>query len=107
MAVVENVALVERLLLDIQNDTAGTFTPAQKSALDAALRKQYGYKKHPVDMRMRFGFGLKRYYAVLLVGPEKRPERRYYEMSSLGNGLTLVMIAAIFALQLVFLYNAI
>jgi hypothetical protein len=107
MAVVENVALVERLLLDIQNDTASTFTATQRSALDAALHKQYGYKKHPIDVRMRFGFGSKRYYAVFLVGPERRPERRDYEMSSLGNAMTLLIIAGIFALQLVFLYNAI
>jgi hypothetical protein len=106
MAVAENVALVERLLQDIQNDTASTFTTAQISALDAALRKQYGYKKHPIDMRMRFGFGSKRYYAVFLVGPERRPKRRDYEMSSLGNALTLLMIAGVIALQLVFLFNA-
>ncbi len=106
MAVAENVVLVERLLLEIQNDTASTFTAVQKAALEAALHKQYGYKKHPIDMRMRFGFGSKRYYAVVLVGPERRPERRDYEMSSLGNTLTLLMIAGVIALQLVFLYNA-
>jgi hypothetical protein len=106
MAVAENVTPVERLLLDIQNDTASTFTAPQIAALDAALRKHYGYKKHPIDMRMRFGFGSMRYYAVLLVGPERRPERRDYEMSSLGNALTLIMIAGIIALQLVFLFKA-
>jgi hypothetical protein len=106
MAVVENGAAIDRLLLDIQNDTASTFTAAQIAALDAALRKQYGYKKHPIDMRMRFGFGSNRYYAVFLVGPERRPERRDYEMSSLGNALTLVMIAGVIALQLVFLFSA-
>ncbi|MCF8159520.1 MAG: hypothetical protein K9J76_02345 [Polaromonas sp.] len=103
MALVNSVVLAERLLGDVPPDAARTFTAEQISAIDAALRKQYGPKKHPVDMRMRFGLGAKRLYAVFLVGSENRPERRPYEMSSLGNAMTMSMLGAIVALQFVFL----
>jgi hypothetical protein len=100
-----NIVMAQRLLGDIPSDAASTFTSDQISALDAALRKQYGYKKHPVDMRMRFKLGTKRFYVVILIGPEKRPERRPYEMSSLGNALTYLVVAGMVALQAIFIYN--
>ncbi len=101
-----NTALMaNRLFGDIPSLVASTFTKDQITALDAALVKQYGYKKHPLDMRMRFKLGTKRFYAVFLVGPEKRPERRSYEMSSLGNALTYLVFAGLIALQIVFFYK--
>jgi hypothetical protein len=97
--------MANRLVGDIPSLVASTFTKDQISALDAALLKQYGYKKHPLDMRMRFKLGTKRFYAVFLVGQEKRPERRSYEMSSLGNALTYLVFAGLIALQIVFFYK--
>jgi hypothetical protein len=105
MELENNFVLAQRLLGDIPSDAGSTFTADQLSALDIALQKQYGYKKHPVDMRMRFKLGTKRFYVVFLIGPEKRPERRPYEMSSLGNALTYLVVAGLVALQLVFIYN--
>jgi hypothetical protein len=97
--------MAHRLLGDIPSLVGSTFSTDQISALDEALRKQYGYKKHPLDMRMRFKLGTKRFYAVFLVGSEKRPERRSYEMSSLGNALTYIVFAGLIALQIVFIYK--
>lgn len=102
MALVDNVVMAQRLLTDVPPDTASTFTKEQISAIEVALWKQYGPKKHPVDMRMRFGLGTKRFYAVFLVGHEKRPERRPYEMSSLGNAMTMLTLGVIVALQFFF-----
>ena len=97
-------ATIEQLLARLPREIATSFSVAQVTALEAILRNENGVKKHPVDMRMRFRVGNKRFYAVLLAGRESRPGKgRSYEMSRLAYAVTVVTVLALFSLQVMFL----
>ena len=94
----------QQLLARLPEDIATSFSNSQMSALEAALGNSGWQKKHPLDMRMRFGIGSKRFYTVLLAGQEKRPEgRRTYETSKQTQAVALVLAALLFCLQFAFL----
>ncbi len=97
-------ATLQQLLERLPTDVAASFSAAQMAALETLWGHEHGAKNHPVDMRMRFGVGSKRFYAVLLAGPESRPgARRCYEMSKLAYALTVVAVLGLFSLQAIFL----
>jgi hypothetical protein len=90
----------QQLLARLPEEVAASFSNVQKSALEAALDNVGWQRKHPLDMRMRFGIGSKSFYTVLLAGPEKRPEgRRTYETSKQIQAVALVLAAFLFSLQ--------
>jgi len=97
-------ATLQRLLERLPGEIAASFSAAQLAALETLWRNENRARQHAVDMRMRFGLGSWRYYAVILAGPESRPaHRRSNEMSQLAYLLTIIAAIGLFALQALFL----
>lgn len=89
---------LERFLNRLPEDVAASFTTEQLSAMQAALQFTQ-WRRHPVDLRMTIPLLWKRFYVVLVAGPERRSKQRLKAERSrnpiwtLGNvGFVLVFI---------------
>ncbi len=91
---------IQQFLQRLPREIVAGFSETQVAALADALRDQAATKKHRFDRRMRFRFGNKRAYLVILAGPEGRPQgRREYETSPVEQALIIFLALALFALQ--------
>lgn len=70
----QNSAL-ERFLRRLPDDVSDSFTVEQLQAMQAALQTTQ-WRKHPVDIRLTIPVLWKKFYFVLIVGPERRTKRR-------------------------------
>ncbi|WP_017297346.1 hypothetical protein [Nodosilinea nodulosa] len=66
---------LERLLGQMPPAVAHSFSDRQREALQAALATTL-WQKHAVDIRLSIPLLLKRYYLVVVAGPEKRSRER-------------------------------
>ncbi|MEM9817949.1 MAG: hypothetical protein AAF827_16300, partial [Cyanobacteria bacterium P01_D01_bin.6] len=71
---VKNPAL-ERFLRRLPEDIANSFTTEQLQALQGALQSTH-WRQHPVDIRLTIPVLWKRFYFVLIAGPDRRSKRR-------------------------------
>jgi len=90
--------LYEALVRCLPEHGLKEFTQAQLTALrDAARRYRWG--PHPVDLRWSLPLLFKRFYLVVLAGPERRGESRRMEehrrnpRATLANLATLAVLA--------------
>ena len=99
-AEIEGSQFLEVLWNRIPEDGRESFTETQRAILADAAR-QCQFKTHPVDIRFSLPLIFKRFYFVLLGGPERRsPERRYLDrqrlpLLKLANLLFLVSLASV------------
>ena len=66
---------IKGMLDRIPEQVRSSFTDEQLSYLKIAMGAQRG-QRHPVDIRGRFNFKLRRFYYVLLLGQDRRQSRR-------------------------------
>ena len=85
------------LLDSMPKEVAETFSVAQLSAIDAAMRKRES-RGQPVDFRFSVPFFRWRFFVVFLLGPERRsPKRRKrdrlkHAVLTIYNGITLAFL---------------
>jgi len=97
---VEGSQFLETLWERIPEEGRESFTEAQRALLADAAR-QCQFDTHPVDIRVSLPLLFKRFYFVVLGGPERRGadrrkmERRRLPLLKLANLLFLVGFAAI------------
>lgn len=77
----EAKGVVDGLFARLTDSARDSFSSAQKAALvDAA--EECAWRKHPVDIRLSIPLLIKRFYLVIVAGPERRnPERRVIEQT--------------------------
>lgn len=71
---VKNPAL-ERFLRRLPEDVANSFTTEQLQALQTALQSTE-WRQHPVDIRLTIPLLWKKFYFVLIAGPDRRSKHR-------------------------------
>jgi hypothetical protein len=82
-------------------DVANSFTELQLAMIEHALEGGR-WRDHPLDVRLSIPLVWKRFYLVLLAGPERRsPERRNYERARRLRTFADMVIFAIFLLLLI------
>lgn len=74
-----------------------SLTPAQLSAIKAAISASRSSKKHPIDIRGVIPFFFVRYYFIILSGRDRRLHTQRIEekrrwLTSLSGGLTLFIL---------------
>ncbi|NER78321.1 MAG: hypothetical protein F6K42_01845 [Leptolyngbya sp. SIO1D8] len=70
----KDVAL-ERFLKNLPEDVANSFTLEQLKAMQVALQSTQ-WRRHPIDIRLSIPLLWKRFYFVLVAGPERRSKQR-------------------------------
>ena len=89
-------------------ESRGLFTDQHLAALKEACGK-LKWGDHPVNMRVSIRTLFRRYYIVLIAGPERRSEerraeeRKYHRFNKLGNYLFLGALALLGIYALVFI----
>lgn len=68
-------AALERFLKRLPDDIANSFTIEQLQAMQTGLQATQ-WRRHPVDIRMTIPVLWKKFYFVLVAGPEKRSKIR-------------------------------
>ena len=90
----------DRFYARMPRDVAGTFTQEQ---LDA-IKRVFGARtwgSHAIDIRMSMPILWRRWYVVLLMGPERRPrgrrhiESRRHPVGKLANALAMTLFGVI------------
>lgn len=76
---IEAKGVVDGLFARLTDAERESFSPEQMTALvDAA--EQCAWRKHPIDIRLSLPLLLRRFYLVVVAGPERRnPDRRVVE----------------------------
>ncbi len=94
-----------RLLANMPEDVANSFTELQLTMIEHALEGGR-WHAHPLDIRVSVPVLWKRFYLVLLAGPERRSaERRKYDRAK--RQLRVVADTVVFALFLLLLIPAV
>jgi hypothetical protein len=79
--VAKSDAFMGRFFASIPLEICATYTPRQLAAVKRAFAGETG-RRHPVDIRLSIPLLVRRFYLVLLMGPERRTaERRNRERS--------------------------
>jgi len=68
-------AALERFLQRFPDHIAASFTPEQLQAMQTAIQTTQ-WRQHPVDIRLTLPLLWKRFYVVLIAGPERRSQQR-------------------------------
>ncbi|MEO1094828.1 MAG: hypothetical protein AAFX01_08010 [Cyanobacteria bacterium J06638_28] len=104
---VKNDAL-ERFLNRLPEDVAASFTAEQLSALQSALQFTQ-WRRHPIDLRLTLPLFWKRFYVVLVAGPERRSKERLkadrsrnpiWTLSNVGFVLAFICLGILLSLGL-------
>jgi len=84
----------ERFLKSLPPDVVASFNSNQLKAMSSALRQDA--RRHPVDLRVSVPVFWKRFYFVLLIGPERRTaerlkaDRQRHPVWTLGNASVIL-----------------
>jgi hypothetical protein len=84
----------ERFLKSLPPDVVASFNSNQLKAMSSAIRQDA--HQHPVDLRVSIPFFWKRFYLVLLIGPERRTaerlkvDRQNHPVWTVGNASVLL-----------------
>ncbi|MBE9156348.1 hypothetical protein IQ265_05825 [Nodosilinea sp. LEGE 06152] len=91
---------LERLLGQMSPAIARSFTESQREALQAALVTTF-WQKHAIDLRLSIPLVLRRYYLVVVAGPEKRSqERRQQDQTTRSVSGQMAVAVAVTSLSL-------
>ena len=105
----QDTRLLQRFLDQMPEDVVGSLTREQMRGIHAALRQNYWQRHSVVNIRLTIPVLWKRFYFVLLAGPELRnPERlranrthyRFWTPGNLGVVSGLLLLGALGALGL-------
>ena len=84
----------ERFLQSLPPDVVASFNSTQLKAMSSAIRQDA--RRHPVDLRVSIPVFWKRFYFVLLIGPERRTtarlkaDRHKYPVWTAGNASVIL-----------------
>ncbi|HIF9411236.1 TPA: hypothetical protein ACX6R8_003140 [Photobacterium damselae] len=85
--------IVERVLYHIPNEILDSFDDTQRNAIEDAIIASSRTSEHYIDFRPTFGLGRWRYYAVFLLGKNRRIEqRREKSITTIIKVISLVVI---------------
>ena len=92
-------AALERFLKRFPEDVKNSFTVEQLQAMQTALQATQ-WRRHPVDIRLTIPFLWKKFYFVLVAGPEQRSKQRRIADRSLNpiwtfKNLLFVMVMVV------------
>ncbi|NEQ43527.1 MAG: hypothetical protein F6K00_08185 [Leptolyngbya sp. SIOISBB] len=89
----------ERFLRSLPDDVVASFNTYQLQSMSAALKQES--RRHSVDLRVTIPILWKKFYLVLLVGPERRSidrrkaDRAKFPIWTVGNAFVLLMFIAV------------
>lgn len=93
-------SLFNQVFARIPPETASTFTPEQIEALKQGFSK-LTWKQHTIDFRFSIPFPLRRFYLVILAGPERRSKQRLqaerlnHRIWTTGNIIAIAVFATL------------
>jgi hypothetical protein len=97
---------IEKFFGQIAPQIAQSFTPVQLAAIKVAFGSRSWSGRHWIDLRLSIPFLWRRYYLVLLAGPERRSgkrrslERPTHPLATLGNAIVTVLFALLLGFPL-------